>query len=183
MRKKRAKAFLFRRKKIELHYDCEKLIGKNVSFVVSALTHDAFSNIKTVPIKDIYVGSEYDVGQVLKVAIGGSSSFQEGARIPYDAEIVISYHDKREITVPFSERSLRNMNYVLACNKLQELGFTEIYKKPIPDLTTGWIRKNGAVEKIVIGDAYPFKKNSIFAYDAKIVIEYHTFKKKGALSN
>lgn len=181
--KKRAKAFLFGGKKIELHYDCEKLIGQNVSFVVSALVHDAFSNIKTVPIKDVYVGSEYNVGQVVKVIIGGSSSFREGARIPYDAEIVISYHDKREITVPFSERSFRNMNYVLAGDKLQELGFTEIYKKPIPDLTTGWIRKNGAVEKIVIDDVYPFKKNSIFAYDAEIIIEYHTFKKKRDRSN
>ena len=73
--KKRAIAFLLRGKQIEIHYDCEELIGKSVSFVVSALTENAFSNIKTIPIKDIYKNSEYVVGQVEQVVIGGSSFF------------------------------------------------------------------------------------------------------------
>ena len=80
--------------------------------------NDAFSNIKTVPTRDIYVGSEYRVGQVAKVVISGFPSFKEGDLIPYDAEIIVVYHDKREITIPFSERSLRHMNYVLAGDKL-----------------------------------------------------------------
>lgn len=178
LRRKRAKAFLFKGKKIEIHYDYEELIGNGTAFVTSALTEDAFSNIKTVPVKDIYTGSEYSVGQVERVIIGGSSSFGKGDLIPYDAEIVIFYHDKREISIPFSGRSLQNMNYVLAGNKLQELGFTEIYEKPIRDLTMGWVKKDGAVEKITIGGICPFKKDSVFAYDVEIVIEYHTFKKR-----
>ena len=109
--------------------------------------------------------------------ISGSSFFNSGDQISYDAEIIITYHDKKEITIPFSERSLRKMNYVLAGDKLQELGFTEIYEKPIRDLTTGWVRKDGSVEKTTIGEVYPFKKNSVFPYDVEITIEYHTFKK------
>lgn len=105
-------------------------------------------------------------------------NFEKGDLIPYDAEIIITYHEKKEITIPFSERSLRKMNYVEAGDRLQELGFTEIYEKPIRDLVTGWVKKDGTVEKVTIGGLNPFKKNSIFPFDVEIVIEYHTFKKK-----
>ena len=178
LRKQRVKAFLFKGKKIEIRYGSEELVGKNIEFVSRVLTEGAFTNIKSVLVKDIYTGSPYEVGQVEQVVIDGSGYFQEGDQIPYDADIVITYHEKREITIPFSERSLRKMNYVEAGDKLQELGFTEIYEHPIRDLVTGWVKKDGAVEKVTIGDVYPFKKNSVFTYDTKIVIEYHTFKKK-----
>ena len=91
--------------------------------------------------------------------------------LPYDTEIIITYHEKKEITIPFSERSLRNMNYVEAGDRLQELGFTEIYEKPIRDLVTGWVKKDGAVEKVTIDSVHPFKvifkmKKSVFtSYD------------------
>ena len=177
LRKKRVKAFLFKGKKIAVPCDYEDLIGRNASYVASTFSDSAFSDIKTIPIKDIYKGSTYKVGQVEQIVIGGSSYFRKGDFIPYDAEIIITYHEKKEITIPFSERSLRKMNYVEAGERLQESGFTEIYEKPIRDLVTGWVKKDGTVEKVTIGGLNPFKKNSIFPYDVEIVIEYHTFKK------
>ena len=178
LRKKRVKAFLFKGKKIAVPCDYEDLIGRNVSYVASTFSDSAFSDIKTIPIKDIYKGSTYKVGQVEQIVIGGSSYFRKGDLLPYDAEIIITYHEKKDITLPFSERSLHNMNYVEAGDCLQELGFTEIYEKPIRDLVTGWVKKDGAVEKVTIGSVYPFKKNSVFPHDVEITIEYHTFKKK-----
>ena len=71
----------------------------------------------------------------------------KGDLIPYDAEIIITYHEKKEIMLPFSERSLRKMNYVEAGDCLQELGFTEIYEKPIRDLVTGWEKKTAQSRK------------------------------------
>ena len=178
LRKKRAKAFLFKGKKIAVPGDYEDLIGRNASYVANTFIESAFSDVKTIPIKDIYKGSVYKVGQVEQIVIGGSSYFRKGDLIPYDTEVIITYHEKKEITLPFSERSLRKMNYVEAGDCLQELGFTEIYEKPIRDLVTGWVKKDGTVEKVTIGGLNPFKKNSIFPYDVEIVIEYHTFKKK-----
>lgn len=131
-----------------------------------------------MPIKDIYVGSRCFVGQVEQVVIQGSSFFQEGDLIPYDAEIIITYHVKREISIPFSYNALRKMNYNAVGSELQKLGFTKIYERPIRDLVTGWVKKDGTVEKITIGNKCPFKRNSAFKYDTKITIEYHTFKKK-----
>lgn len=178
LKKKRAKAFFFKGKKIEVTHDYEYLIGRNVSFVANAFAEAAFSNVKMIPIKDIYIGSRYEVGQVEQVVINGKAFFRKGDLIPYDAEIIITYHEKKEITIPFSERSLRKMHYVAAGDRLQGLGFTKIYEKPISDLVTGWIKKNGTIEKITIGDVYPFKKNSVFPYDVEITIEYHTFRKQ-----
>ena len=178
LRKKRAKAFFFKGKKITVPCDYEDLIGRNASYVANIFSESAFTDVKTIPVKDIYKGSTYKVGQVEQVVIGGSSYFRKGDLLPYDAEIIITYHEKKEITLPFSERSLRNMNYVEAGDHLQELGFTEIYEKPIRDLVTGWVKKDGAVEKVTIGSVYPFKKNSVFPYDVEITIEYHTFKKE-----
>lgn len=158
--------------------DYEDLIGRNASYVANTFIESAFSDVKTIPIKDIYKGLVYQVGQVEQIVIGGSSYFRKGDLIPYDTEVIITYHEKKGITLPFSERSLRKMNYVEAGDCLQELGFTEIYEKPIRDLVTGWVKKDGTVEKVTIGGLNPFKKNSIFPYDVEIVIEYHTFKKK-----
>lgn len=179
LRKKRVKAFFFKGKKIAVPCDYEDLIGKNASYVANAFSESAFTDIKTIAVKDIYKGSAYKVGQVEQVIIDGSSYFSKGDLLPYDVEIIITYHEKKEIVVPFSERNLRKMNYIEAGDCLQALGFTEIYEKPIRDLVTGWIKKDGAVEKITIGEEnHSFKKNSVFPFDIEIIIEYHTFKKK-----
>lgn len=175
--KKRAKAFLFKGKKIPIHYYCEELANQDALWVSKALEDNAFTNVEIVPIKDIYVGSAYNIGQVEQVAINGTLFFRQGDLFPYDAEIVITYHDKCEIVIPFSERKLRKMGYSLARDTLLELGFTNINEKPIRDLTFGWMKKDGLIEKIVIGDDQFFKKDSVFPYDVKITIEYHTFKK------
>jgi predicted RNA-binding Zn-ribbon protein involved in translation (DUF1610 family) len=175
--KQRLRAFLFKRKKIRMKYRYDELLGKNVEEVEIKLYNLAFNNIKTIPIKDIYVDSSYKIGQVEQIVISGSSYFVEDDMIPYDAEIFVTYHVKREIIIPFSERRLRKLNYVEAGDELQKLGFTEIYERPMRDLMTGWIKKDGSIEKITIVNTYPFKKNSVFVYDTKILIEYHTFKK------
>lgn len=181
LRKQRVKAFFSTGKKIEIRYGHEELIGGNIDFVIKMLTENAFTNIRTVPIKDIYTDSPYKTGQVEEVVINGTGYFKEGDQIPYDVDIMITYHEKREMIIPFSEKNLRKMNCVNVCETFRQLGFTEIYEKPIYDLVTGWVKKDGAVEKVTIGEEYPFKKNSMFAYDTKIVVEYHTFKNKQSL--
>lgn len=177
LRKIRMKAFLLKRKKIVLGFDPYELLHKNVDFVRISLHNQAFNNITTVPIKDIDNGSPYSVGEVEQVVIGGSQHFDAEDMIPYDTEIVISYHEKKEIALPFNARYCRRKNFTEIGDQLQSLGFTEIYERPIKDLTTGWVVKDGSIEKVTVGGNDAFKKNAIYAYDTKIVIEYHTFKK------
>ena len=98
--------------------------------------------------------------------------------IPYDSEIIITYHEKREISVPFNARFCRKKNYAEICSQLRALGFINIVACAIRDLTTGWLIKDGSIEKVIIGDNSAFKKGAIYPYDVKILVKYHTFKKK-----
>jgi hypothetical protein len=183
LRQKRVVAFFFKRKKIAIPCDYEKLIRKSANYVAKVFYDAAFSDIKTVPIKDIHDHSTHKIGKVEQIIIGSSSYFRKGDLIPYDTKIVITYHEKMEITVPSSGRSLRKLNYTNVRERLQELGFSKIYEMPLCDLVTGWIKKDGAVEKVIIGEHTSFKKNCIFPYDAKVTIKYHTFKRKEIYRN
>ncbi len=179
-RKKRIKAFLFKGKKVEIPCACDNLIGKDIKLVIAKFADNAFNNINAISIKDVCDDSEFSDGEVEQVAVDGRLFFEKGELIPYDAEITITYHLKKEITMPFSSRSVRNKNYDEISDQLYALGFTEIYVHAIKDLTTGWIKKDGAIETIAIGtpENKEFKKKSIYTYDTPIYIEYHTFKNK-----
>ena len=59
--------------------------------------------------------------------------------------------------------------------QLLDLGFVNISLNPIRDLVTGWIIKNGMIEKVIIKGDTDYQIGSIFKYDVPIVIEYHTF--------
>lgn len=178
LRKKRIMAFIFKRKCIKLGYDPHDLLRKDYMFVLTSLHNNAFNNIKCIPVKDIYSGSHYEVGEVEQIVVNSSQYFACDDMIPYDTEIIITYHEKKEISVPFNSRFCRKKNYAEIGNQLQELGFTNIHERAIRDLATGWIVKDGSIEKIIIGNDKSFKKNAIYVYDIEIVIEYHTFKNK-----
>lgn len=178
LRRKRMWALIFKRKRIKIQHNSDELVGKSISVVYSALFENAFTNISVIPVKDIYVDSTHIAGEVERISVSGSSFFSEGDQIPYDAEIVITYHEKREFVIPFSRRELKKMGKTAAGDTLLGLGFTEIYTKPIRNLILGWLKKDGSIKKITVGGLPKFKKNGIFAYDTEIIIEYRTFKKK-----
>ena len=176
IRNKRLKAFLFNKKKIKLDNSVNDLVGNKIENVVEILKETGFNNYKTVPIKDIYIDNNFFVGEVQEVIINGQSYFKENDMIPYDAEIIITYHLKKEIVIPYSSHQVIKKNYNDVIQDLYSLGFTEVSADKICDLITGWIVKDGSVQQISINEKTSFKKDSIFDYDAKIVVKYHTFK-------
>lgn len=133
LRKKRLKAFLFNKKKILIGYDCYALLGKDVKFVLTALHNRAFNNKKVIPIKDLYINSTKLEGEVEQIMVDDISFFNSNDSFPYNIEIIITYHEKREITVPFDVKSLSRHNYTKVRDVLMELGFTKIYELPIND--------------------------------------------------
>lgn len=174
LRRKRIKAFLLNRKRVKIDYDCHELLGGNITEVKTKLHNQAFTNIVCIPVKDIYKDSEKKAGDVEQIVIDGVQFFNSQDLVSYDARIVITYHEKHEIEIPFSAVSLKKMNCLDVVDTLKKLGFTELYTKPIYDLVTGWFTKNGSVEKVTIAGDSNFKKKFTYKYDSQIVIEYHT---------
>ena len=73
---------------------------------------------------------------------------------------------------------MKRGNYITVGDKLQDLGFTQIYERKIEDLIIGLVTKDGSVESVLVdGDENkPIEKNAMYDYDQKFVICYHTKK-------
>ncbi len=155
----------------------KKLIGEHLYPVISLFISSGFKNIKTVPIKDIdYYSDEYRF-EVESITIGGVSEFSSRLSFQENEEVVISYHEKKTIIIPWSMRRLKGKDKDEVGNQLRELGFLNIYMRAIDDLLTGWIVKEDSIEKVLIGEnEEPMKVNSGYSYDEQIVMCYHTKK-------
>ena len=175
-RNKRIKAFFFNKKNLALEFATSDLVGDNVDSVVEEIKEAGFNNYKTVPIKDIYVGSTKYVGEVEQVVINGQSWLAEGTMVPYDAEIVITFRVKKEFEFPYSARQMIKRDFDQLASELVDIGFTEVYTLPLKDLTTGWIKKERAVQQVLIEGIDTIKKGMPVEHDKKITIQYHSFK-------
>ena len=175
-RNKRIKAFFFNKKNLALEFATSDLVGDNVDSVVEEIKEAGFNNYKTVPIKDIYVGSTKYVGEVEQVVINGQSWLAEGTMVPYDAEIVITFHVKKEFEFPYSAHQMIKRDFDQLASELVDIGFTEVYTLPLKDLTTGWIKKERAVQQVLIEGIDTIKKGMPVEHDKKITIQYHSFK-------
>lgn len=175
-RNKRIKAFFFNKKNLALEFATSDLVGDNVDSVVEEIKEAGFNNYKTVPIKDIYVGSTKYVGEVEQIVINGQSWLAEGTMVPYDAEIVITFHAKKEFEFPYSARQMIKRDFDQLASELVDIGFTEVYTLPLKDLTTGWIKKERAVQQVLIEGIDAIKKGMPVEHDKKITIQYHSFK-------
>lgn len=178
IRNKRLKAFFFNKKNLQLNFSTSDLAGEDYQKILTDLTEAGFNNCKAVPIKDIYVGNGKYVGEVEQVVINGQSWVGEGTMVPYDAEIKVMYHLKKEITYPFNSREISKMAYEQVVDALVDLGFTEVYTLPLRDLSTGWIKKENFVQQVVIADVESIKRGMTLEYDKKITVQYHSFANK-----
>ena len=161
---------------VKLEIDVQKMIGEHLYLVISILKQNGFTNIKSIPIYDVGEESNHFIFEVGQIVIDERDSHASGVCFRESCEVIINYHAKLKIQVPFNARQCKKSNYLKVGDELQRMGFSEIYERPIRDLTTGWIKPDGSIERITIAGNSDFKKNDVFTYDEKIVIEYHTYK-------
>lgn len=174
LRKKRIIAFLFKRKKVQVGFSSGNLLEQNATKAQQMLKEQAFTKIKLVPVLDIGPKSRTRAGKVKEITIGDQSVFVKTDTFPYDAPITIYYHDKKEVTIPYSAKSLRKQNCQAVYEQLQELGFTNLHKCPKKDIVLGWLSKEGEVEEVCIAGNNRFKENTTYKFDVEITIRYHT---------
>ena len=176
IRNKRLKALFFNKKNIQLEFSTSDYVGSNIKIVENVFMEAGFNNVKSIPIKDIYVDSHKNVGEVEQIVINGQSLLSNGTMVPFDAEIILTFHVKKEFVFPYSGRQMVKRNFEDLANELLKIGFTEIFTLPLKDLSTGWIKKEYAVQNVVIEGVDAIKKGMILDYDKKITIQYHSFK-------
>ena len=178
IRKKRMKALFFNKKNLEIEFSTNDLVGDNYEKVLTLLGEAGFNNCKAIPVKDVYVDNNFRIGEVAQVVVNGQSWVERGMMVPYDAEITVTYHMKKEFTFPYSSRQMIRKNYNDLAQDLLEIGFTEVYTLPLEDLKVGWINKSGTVQQVTIAGRDSIKKGSVLEHDITITIQYHSFKKK-----
>jgi hypothetical protein len=83
-----------------------------------------------------------------------------------------------EIRVPSSAKEIKGKNYQDVMTQLQTAGFTNIETDVMADLVTGWLTKDGEIERVSVNGNADFSSGSKFPVEAKIVITYHTFAQK-----
>lgn len=69
-------------------------------------------------------------------------------------------------------------NYQTVIFELEEAGFTDVKTEVMEDLITGWLTKDGEIEKIEVDGDTDFSADESFQKDSPIVITYHTFPKE-----
>lgn len=160
--------------------DSQDLLGEHIYLVVSMLKSSGFKNIKSIPVKDVGLDSDKYIFEVEQVVINNVSFFESGDAFAESAEVIITYHTKKEIMVPYAMSFFKKKNYLTVGNQLQDMGFSNIYERKIKDLVTGWVTKDGAVEQVLVeidAQEVSMNKNQSYDFDTKIVITYHTFSK------
>ena len=85
--------------------------------------------------------------------------------------------DKNELAIPMSSNDYEGDNYKQVVKLLENAGFQNVETSEVTDLITGWITKDGEVDRVSINGDYDFDEGDIFPKDATVVVTYHTFKK------
>lgn len=67
-------------------------------------------------------------------------------------------------------------------SNLEKAGFTNVGTEVIDDLVTGWLTKDGEVEKVEIDGTTSFSSDSKYEAGVKIVVAYHTFHGKTSIT-
>lgn len=161
-------------------FGSQNLVGEHIYLVVSILKDNGFKNVKSIPIKDVGENSNKYVFEVEQVVINGLSFFEAGDTFLESSEVIITYHMKQEIAIPYPMSFFRKKNYLAVGGQLKDMGFSNIYERKIKDLVTGWMTKDGSVERVLVnveGKEVNMNKNRPYEFDTEIVITYHTFSK------
>ena len=166
---------LFHEKTIVSQYDSSYLKGNHLYPVISFLKDNGFCDIKSRPAKDIGQNSTNFLFEVEQIVIDGSSFFEEGDVFHENSEVIIVYHDRQEIVMPYPESHFKRRNYTDVVAELHSLGFSNLRTHEIEDLTVGLIKKDGSVKRISVL-SNKLQKNAIYKFDDEFVIEYHTFR-------
>lgn len=163
----------------QIGYDSEMLLHEHLYPVISIIKDAGFKNIRSVPIWDINDRNDKYKYEVEQIVINGVGFFESKDKFADDAEVIITYHEKQWIKMPFSIYNLKNKQKDKVVELLENSGFSNIYLRKQEDLVTGILVKDGTVETVLVrDDERLIEKGEMYPYDEELLIVYHTFQRK-----
>lgn len=154
-----------------------EMIGEDYSLVINLLKQKGFKYVTVQPIEDLVTGEEDELDKIESVKIGFLETFSEDIKIPANVPIIITYHTYLTIGTPYSAKEAKKQSYEDVANAFKKKGFTNINFEVEYDILTGWITKEGDIEKITIDGNEKFVNDEQYRPDSEIVIIYHDWKK------
>lgn len=79
---------------------------------------------------------------------------------------------------PSASSVQKGRDYNDVVSDFQKRGFINIKTETIEDLITGWLTKDGEVERVMIDGDENYSADSLYPKDVEVIIEYHTFPSK-----
>ena len=76
---------------------------------------------------------------------------------------------------PSGSSIMKGQNYNAVADDFKKNGFTNIKFEKIEDLITGWLTKEGEVEKVSVGGDENYSPDKWVAADTEVIIFYHAF--------
>lgn len=162
--------------RVILDYNLSDLTGEHLYSVLSVLKRNGFICFKFIPIKDTHYNSHNYLFEVEQIVINGNPSFKAGDIFPSLAKIVISYHEKQNIEMHYSNRHFKNRHYIDVINELHALGFSQIHENAIESIFAGLIIQKGTVKGVYINENEPIKPHVVYEYDVDLTVVYYTSK-------
>jgi hypothetical protein len=80
-----------------------------------------------------------------------------------------------EAKTPSGSSVMAGRDYLEVLSTFTDKGFTNVKLEPIEDLITGWLTKDGEVEKVTVGDNENYSPDQWVPADSEVIIYYHTF--------
>lgn len=151
--------------------DCE---FENYKDIENKFKKAGFTNIKTKILYDIVWGITQE-GEVEKVAVGGKTNFKRGDVFAKDAEIIITYHMKKEddpknfITMKHTYYHYWDMDYYEVEQEFLDMGFSNV--SVTYEMSTIGYKEDGTVKSIYVNGKM-FNQGEKYHKDDEVAICY-----------
>ena len=175
---KRVWSAIAHKKMIDINVSSTDLLGVNYLRAIAQLEKSGFTNIRTNIVEDLEYYEIERENVVSAVSLDGSEFFKFNNQAKYDSDIVITIHKLKRVVFPISYKEAKNQKGQEIENVLKNAGFVNINCIVIKDLKLGWLKKDGEIDSIVVGDEKKYKIDKKYRIDIPIEITYHTFKNK-----
>lgn len=173
LKKKRKKALKRNDKRIAVEYAQEEFIGDYPDIVEEKLMDVGFTEIRFEPIRDVMAHNVDMLDLVENVVINSILYYQAKDQFPYDCPIVINYHEKARLELPFSSSELKKMTIDEVEKALKDVGFSNITATAVPLPAIRLLKKPGRIESFKVKDSGLIAEKQTAEFDDPIVITYY----------